>query len=58
MIGTLFELPVTQRLHASVALALIAVQNGATIVRVHDVRATREAIRTLEAVYSGTREET
>jgi dihydropteroate synthase len=58
MIGTLFELPVTQRLHASVALALIAVQNGATIVRVHDVRATREAIRTLEAVYSGIREET
>ncbi len=58
MIGNLFGLPVTQRLHASVALALIAVQNGATLLRVHDVRATREAIRTLEAVYSGARKET
>lgn len=58
MIGNLFGLPVTQRLHASVALALIAVQNGATLLRVHDVRATREAIRTLEAVYSGVRKET
>jgi len=58
MIGNLFGLPVTQRMHASVALALIAVQNGATLLRVHDVRATREAIRTLEAVYSGVRKET
>jgi dihydropteroate synthase len=51
MIGALFGLPVAQRLHASVALALIAVQNGAAMLRVHDVRATREAIRMLEAVY-------
>lgn len=51
MIGKLLGLPVDQRVHASVALALAAVQNGATIVRVHDVRATREAIRTWEAVY-------
>ncbi len=58
MIGALFGLPVAQRLHASVALALIAVQNGATIIRVHDVRATREAIRMLEAVYPRMEEET
>jgi len=51
MIGALFGLPVENRLHASVALALIAVQNGATMLRVHDVRATREAIRMLETVY-------
>jgi dihydropteroate synthase len=51
MIGKLLDLPVSQRLHASVALALIAVQNGARIVRVHDVGATREAIRMWEAVY-------
>lgn len=50
MIGTLFGLPVEHRLHASVALAVIAVQNGATMLRVHDVRATREAIRMFEAV--------
>jgi dihydropteroate synthase len=39
-----------------VALALIAVQNGATMLRVHDVRATREAIRMFEAVYPRTGE--
>ncbi|HWR86990.1 MAG TPA: dihydropteroate synthase [Acidiferrobacterales bacterium] len=56
MIGALCGLPVEQRLHASVALALIAVQNGATMLRVHDVRATREAIRMFEAVYPRTGE--
>ena len=39
-----------QRLHASVAAALIAVQNGAQIVRVHDVAATRDALAVLAAV--------
>lgn len=56
MIGALCGLPVEQRLHASVALALIAVQNGATMLRVHDVRATREAVRMFEAVYPRTGE--
>ncbi len=56
MIGALLSLPVAQRLNASVALALIAVQNGATMLRVHDVRATREAIRMFEAVYPRTGE--
>jgi dihydropteroate synthase len=51
MIGALLGLPVERRANASVALALIAVQNGAAIVRVHDVVATREAIRMWEAVY-------
>lgn len=51
MIGKLLDLPVEQRVNASVALALIAVQNGARIVRVHDVGATREAIRMWEAIY-------
>ncbi|MDH4133375.1 MAG: dihydropteroate synthase [Gammaproteobacteria bacterium] len=51
MIGALLNLPVEERLQASVALALIAVQNGASIVRVHDVRATRDALRMWMAVY-------
>jgi dihydropteroate synthase len=51
MIGAVLGLPVGERLQPSVALALIAVQNGASIVRVHDVRATREAVRMWEAVY-------
>lgn len=38
------------RVHASVAAHLIAVQNGASIVRVHDVAATRDALKVLEAV--------
>jgi dihydropteroate synthase len=51
MIGMTLGLPVEKRLQASVALALIAVQNGAKIVRVHDVAETVEAIRMWEAVY-------
>lgn len=58
MIGALFGLPVNDRLYASVALAVTAVQNGAKILRVHDVRATREAIRMWEAVYPRAGEET
>jgi dihydropteroate synthase len=41
---------VTQRLPASVAAALIAVQRGARIVRVHDVRATVDALKIWNAV--------
>jgi len=51
MIGMSLGLPVEQRLHPSVALALIAVQNGARIIRAHDVAATVQAIRMWEAVY-------
>jgi dihydropteroate synthase len=36
--------------HASVAAALMAVQNGAQIVRVHDVAATRDALAVLAAL--------
>lgn len=53
MIGQLLGLPIDRRLYPSVALALIAARNGARIVRVHDVGATVEALRTLAAVYSG-----
>jgi dihydropteroate synthase len=51
MIGKALGLPVEQRLHASVALAVMAVQQGARIVRVHDVGPTVEAIRMWQAVY-------
>lgn len=51
LIGKALGLPVERRLHASVALALMAVQNGAGIVRAHDVGPTVEAIRMWEAVY-------
>ena len=38
------------RVHASVAAALLAVQSGAQIVRVHDVAATRDALAIWNAV--------
>lgn len=43
------EVP-AERLHGSVAAALIAVQRGAAIVRVHDVAATRDALAVWQAV--------
>ncbi len=52
MIEKALGLPVERRVYASVALALLAVQNGAAIVRVHDVGPTVEAVRMIEAVQS------
>ena len=49
LIGMATGLPVERRLHASVLLATIAAQNGARILRVHDVGPTFEAVRMLEA---------
>ncbi len=51
LIGKALGLPVEGRLYASVALALMAVQNSARIVRVHDVGPTVEALRMWQAVY-------
>jgi dihydropteroate synthase len=53
MLGKLTGLAVEDRVYASVAAALIAVIKGAQIVRVHDVRATREALAVLNAVEEG-----
>lgn len=57
MIGKALGLPVEQRLHASVALAVMAVQNGAGIVRVHDVGPTVDALRMWSAVHLESRGE-
>jgi len=50
LIGKLLDLPVDRRLAPSIALAVLAVWQGAAIVRAHDVRATREAILMCQAV--------
>ncbi|HXF66866.1 MAG TPA: dihydropteroate synthase [Burkholderiales bacterium] len=50
MLGRLTGREPQQRVFASVAAALIAVQNGAHIVRVHDVAATRDALSVWQAV--------
>jgi len=50
MLGKITGRAVGDRVHASVAAALIAAQNGAHIVRVHDVAATRDALAVWQAV--------
>jgi dihydropteroate synthase len=57
MIGHALGYPVHRRLHASVALAILAVQNGARLIRVHDVGPTVEALRMWRVVYPGSRGE-
>jgi dihydropteroate synthase len=52
MLGKLTGREPRERVHASVAAALLAVQNGAQIVRVHDVAATRDALAVWNAVKS------
>jgi dihydropteroate synthase len=54
MVGHLTGRPADQRVHGSVALAVMAVVNGARIVRVHDVAATVDAIKTVVAVQGET----
>jgi dihydropteroate synthase len=49
-IGKLLGAELNERLPGSVACALWAVWNGAQILRVHDVRATRQAVRMIEEI--------
>jgi dihydropteroate synthase len=53
MIGELTGRPTDDRVEGSVAAALIAVQKGAMLVRVHDVAATRDALAVWHGVSSG-----
>jgi len=50
MLGAITGQDVEHRVHASVAAALLAAQRGAKIVRVHDVRATADALKIWNAV--------
>ncbi len=52
MLGRITGREAGERVFASVAAALIAVQKGASIVRVHDVAATRDALAVWAAVNS------
>lgn len=52
MLGTITGQDARHRLHASVAAAVLAVERGAHIVRVHDVRATVDALKVWQAVNS------
>lgn len=44
MLGTITGNDVDNRVHASVAAALLAIDKGAKILRVHDVKATKDAV--------------
>jgi dihydropteroate synthase len=50
MLGKITGREPAKRVHASITAAVLAVQNGAQIVRVHDVAATRDALAVLAAL--------
>lgn len=50
LFGRIADRAAGERVHASVAGALLAVQRGASIVRVHDVAATRDSLLVLHAI--------
>jgi len=51
-IGTLLGADVNERLPASLACAILAVESGAQIIRTHDVKETVQAVRMTEALLS------
>jgi dihydropteroate synthase len=53
MLGAILDKPVDQRVIGSVSAALMAVIKGASIVRVHDVAQTSDALKIYNAVQSG-----
>jgi dihydropteroate synthase len=50
MLGMITGRPVADRMAASVVSAVLAAQNGANILRVHDVAATRDGLSVLAAI--------
>jgi dihydropteroate synthase len=53
LLGELTGRAVGERLPGSLAAAVLAAQGGATVLRVHDVAATRDALAILDAVAAG-----
>jgi dihydropteroate synthase len=54
-LGLVLDLPVEERLEATLATTALGIANGADIVRVHDVRANVRAARMTDAVVRGWR---
>lgn len=50
MLGAITGNAPLERVHESVAAALLAIQRGAAVVRVHDVKPTRDAIKIMEKI--------
>ncbi len=54
MLGTILDgAPADERLYASLAAAVMAVERGASIIRVHDVKPTVDALKVVNAVKFG-----
>lgn len=56
MIGNILQQPVDQRLYGGLALAVMALERGAKILRVHDVVATMDALKIFNAVQDAAKE--
>src|SRR5690554_2784207 len=56
MVGNVVHKPVVQRLSGSLALAVMALERGAKILRVHDVAETMDVLKIFNAVQSATKE--
>ena len=50
MLGTLLDKPTGDRLPASIASVVLALERGASVLRVHDVGPTKDAVRVFEQV--------
>ena len=50
MLGEILDRPVTERLYAGIAAAVIAYQKGARLFRVHDVAPTRDALAVCDSL--------
>ena len=50
MVGALLDTPVDDRVFGSITLAAIAAMKGAAVIRVHDVKPTRDALKICGAV--------
>ena len=56
MVGNILEKAVDQRLYGSLALAVMAMERGTKILRVHDVEETMDVLKIFNAVQSAARE--
>lgn len=56
MVGNVLQKPVEQRLYGSLALAVMALERGAKILRVHDVAETMDVLKIFNAVQSAAKE--
>ncbi|MCM8801572.1 MAG: dihydropteroate synthase [Candidatus Omnitrophica bacterium] len=49
-IGKILNLPVQERLFGTISSCILAVKNGANIVRVHDVRSIKQALKIMQEI--------